>query len=156
MAISVPRSLKSVSRHEKRALRRTGRARRAQRRDPARHPREVGAVGVAQARLEQPLLPPDDRVIFERRAAAATSGATQGSRALSAKPTQSSDVAEVERVSDQAKRPGRDQRPEPLASGPRDRADVVDGPQAQRFAGGDQQRRPATDSSASRRRRRPE
>ena len=39
------------------------------------------------------------------------------------------DVAEIERVADQRERTGRDQRAEPVAARPRDRADVVHAPQ---------------------------
>ena len=66
--MSVPRSLNSVSRHEKPFASRGRRPRcsAVERRDPSRHARRVLAVGVAEPRLEQPFLPPHDRVVLER------------------------------------------------------------------------------------------
>ena len=67
IAMSVPRSLKSVSRHEKR--RRLHEPTRAVRHAAGTHRGtrgRVAAVLAAEPRLEQPFLPSHDRVIFER------------------------------------------------------------------------------------------
>ena len=53
---------------------------------------------------------------------------------MSAKPDPQRDVADVERVSEQGERAAGDQRAQPLAPRPRDRADVMHAPQANQLS----------------------
>jgi hypothetical protein len=51
-------------------------------------------------------------------------------------PDPQGDVAQVERITDDGKRSRDDKGPEAIASRPRDRPDVMNGPQADRFTDG--------------------
>ena len=130
IAISVPRSLKSVSRQAKGAPV-TGRSRNGwrPRRQPSRDPRQIVAVWLAEPRRQKLFLPPNDGVILQseqqrdRRHQPRKAG---GQR----QPEPERDIAQIEWITDPAKRTARHQRSQPVGARPRDRANLPDRPGA--------------------------
>ena len=72
------------------------------------------------------------------RAAPRSDGASQSSRAISAKPTHSAMLPRYSGLRTSANGPAVDERAEAIAAGPRDRADVVHAPEPNRLATGHQ------------------
>ena len=138
--MSVPRSLKSVSRHEnvRRAGGRRRRGRGAERRNPPRHARRRMPGRRRRAARRAAVLPSGRSRGTRAPAAATMTGASQSSRARHGEADPQHDVADVERIAHERERAGGDERTEPVAARARDRADVMDAPEADRFARGDQ------------------
>jgi hypothetical protein len=89
-------------------------------------------IFLSESRLQQLFLPPDDRVILERQQDEEHRDEPQEPGADGETDPQRN-IAQVQRIADDRKRAGGYERTEAVASRARDDADMVHGPQTQRF-----------------------
>ena len=124
-------------------------------RQPARHRRRVVAVRCRRAAVEQPLLPPHDRVILEREQQRPRPARARAAGRSSANPTQSTMLPRYSGLRTRANGPVSMSGPSRSLRVREIDADVADAPEPQRLASDDDRhRRPGEQRRRRRRRRR--